>query len=212
MLSLRKNEIMKPTGIITVTLLSTILITSCHWHTPHTVIGSGSVETMEVMVADFTGVSVTGTCDVEIEIGESRSVELSAQSQILDVMTYEVRSGILHIGFRPEYNINTSKDISAQIVIPELDFVAITGAGSFEISGEEQDFLDIYITGTGDVNALDMEVDECNIRIEGAGDCEVNVTESLDVQISGVGNVTYRGQPVLTYDISGVGNVTAISK
>jgi hypothetical protein len=212
MLSLGENKIMKSKIIITVSLFAALFITSCDWHTPHTVVGSGPVETMEVMVADFTGVSVTGTCNVEIEVGEPRSVELSAQSQVLDVMTYEVRSGILHIGFRPEYSINTSKDISAYIVLPELDFIAITGAGSFEIRGEEQDFLDIYITGTGDVNAFDMEVDECNIRIEGAGNCEVNVSSNLDVQISGVGNVTYMGHPSLTSDISGVGNVTAINK
>ena len=201
---------MKAFSILSVLFVAAILFTSCDWHPTHTVIGSGDVESMEVQVADFSGVSVTGTCNVEIRIGETQSVELSAQSQILDVMTYEVKGGILHIGFMPETNVNTSEEISADIVVPSFDFAGITGAGDFDISGAAQPALTIYITGTGDISAFDMEVDDCDIRIEGAGNCEVNVNDNLDIQISGVGNVLYMGTPLITQGISGVGNVTSI--
>jgi hypothetical protein len=122
-----------------------------------------------------------------------------------------VKNGILNIGFRPEYTIHTDKEISADIVVPSLNFVGITGAGDYKILGEKQPALDIYITGTGNIHAFDMEVDDCTIRITGTGDCEVNVNRSLDVQISGVGNIFYMGHPTLTSDISGVGNVTGVS-
>jgi hypothetical protein len=125
-------------------------------------------------------------------------------------MTYEVKGGILHIGFKPDYNVNTSEEISADIVVPSFDFAGITGAGDFDISGAAQPALTIYITGTGDISAFDMEVDDCDIRIEGAGNCEVNVNDNLDIQISGVGNVLYMGSPLITQEISGVGNVTGI--
>ena len=202
---------MKAIRILSVSILAALLFTSCDWHTTHTVVGSGDIESMEVEVPGFSGVSITGTCNVEVRIGESQSVELSAQSQILDVMTYEVRGDILHIGFKPDYNVNTSKEISADIVVPTFDFVSITGAGDFDISGAAQPSLDIYITGSGNVDAFDMEVDDCNIIIEGAGNCEVNVNNNLDVQISGVGNVLYMGSPTITMDVSGVGDVTGIS-
>lgn len=203
---------MKAISIVTFTLMGLLGMTSCYWHSNQTVIGSGDVESMEVEVAAFTGVGVTGECDVEITTGDVQMVELSAQPQILDVMTYEVRNDILHIGFKPHVNVNSRKRISARIVIPEVDYISITGAGNFDLSGTVQSTLDIYITGTGDVDALDMEVADCNIRIEGAGNCKVNVSNSLDVEISGVGNVRYKGSPSLTTDISGVGNVTALSE
>jgi hypothetical protein len=211
MQSLRKKTIMKASKLFFVSIIAATLITSCDWHTTRTVVGSGDVEYMEVQVPEFTGVTVTGTCNVEIRTGEVQSVELSAQSQILDVMTYEVNSGILEISFRPEYTVKTSKKISAYIVVPSFDFAGITGAGDFEISGAAQPALSIYITGTGNVDAFDMEVDDCDIRIEGSGNCEINVNDNLDVQVSGVGNIFYMGHPVITQNISGVGNVTAVS-
>jgi len=202
---------MKTIRIFSLTIITLLFITSCDWYSPQTVVGSGDVESMEVLVPEFTGVSVTGTCNVDIQIGETQYVKLSAQPQVLDVMTYEVRNGILQIGYKPGVTVNSNKDISADIVIPEVSYVAVTGAGDFELSGSEQEILDIDITGTGNVNAFDMEVDECTIRISGAGNCEVNVGNSLDVYVSGVGNIFYKGNPTLSSDISGVGNVTDVN-
>jgi len=203
---------MKTIKILSISTIFVLFITSCDKNGTTTVIGSGDVETMEVSVADFTGVSVTGTCDVDIHIGDIQSVELSAQSQILDVMTYEVEDGILNIGFKRGTTVENSKEISADIVVPALSYIAVTGAGDFKLDGAKQEILDIYITGAGDVHAFNMEVDDCMVRISGVGMCELNVIESLDIQISGVGDIFYIGNPSLTSDISGVGNVTAVDQ
>jgi len=201
---------MKAIQIVCLTLITGLLVPSCDWHGTTTVNGSGDVESMEVSVGEFTGVSVTGECNVDIVIGETQRVELSAQKEILDVMTYQVKNKILQIGFKSGTNVNTSKEISADIVIPEASYVAVTGAGDFHLEGSEQESLHIYITGSGNVSAFDMEVDDCLIQITGSANCEVNVSKSLDIQISGVGNIFYKGSPTLTSDISGVGNVTAV--
>ncbi len=125
-------------------------------------------------------------------------------------MTYEVRDHTLHIGFKPDYTVNTSEEISADITIPSVSYVAITGAGDFELEGAKQEFLDIHITGAGNVSAFDMKVTDCQIKISGTGNCEVNVINSLDVQVSGVGNIFYKGNPTVYTEISGVGNVTGV--
>lgn len=203
---------MKTSAFVTAFLFIAIIFTSCDWNVSRTVIGYGDIESEMIEASDFSGVSVTGTCEVDITIGDSWSVEFHAQPQILEVMTANVRSGILKIGFDPDYNVKTSAEISATIIVPALDFVSITGAGNFNISGEKQSRLDIDITGAGDIDAFDMEVDDCNININGTGNCNVKVNNMLDVHISGVGNVFYMGQPELTTDISGVGNVTATDR
>ncbi len=144
---------MKASRILTLILLPVLALTSCDWNVSRTVIGYGDVETAVIDISDFSGVSVTGTCDVEITTGESFSVEYHAQAQILEVMTAQVKSGVLQISFDPDYNIKTDANVSATIVMPALDFVSITGEGSFDISGEKQSRLDIHITGSGDVDA-----------------------------------------------------------
>ncbi len=196
---------------ISVALISGLLLTGCDWNNMQTVNGTGDVESMTVEVGAFHGVSVTGTCNVEIVIGDTQSLEFYAQSEILDVLRYEVINGMLHIGFKPDYNVNTSKEIRAEIMIPSLNFIGVTGEGNFDLEGAQQELLDIHISGAGDVEAFDLEVKACNIRISGVGDCELNVVNTLDVNISGVGNVRYMGDPEVSTDVSGVGNVTAVS-
>jgi len=201
---------MKKLRNIAIILVAGIITSGCDLN-KQTVIGSGDVEAMEVRLPVFDGVSVTGTCDVEIVIGETQAVEFYAQSEVLDVLKYEVINDMLHIGFKPDYNVNTSKEIRAEITIPSLSFIGVTGEGSFDLEGAQQELLDIQITGAGDVEAFDMEVNICNIYISGVGNCNVNVINTLDVNISGVGNIHYMGDPEISTDVSGVGSVTALT-
>lgn len=198
---------MKNIHKIAIALIAGLLITGCDWNGNTTIHGSGDVESMEVDVAAFEGVTVTGSCNVDIEIGEPQSVEFYAQSEVLDVLTYEVDDGMLEIGFKKGYTVNTSEEIRAEITIPSVNYAGITGAGDFEFSGAQQEVLDIYITGAGNIDAFDMPVNDCTIRITGTGNCEVHVIDHLDVIISGVGNVWYRGNPSVDTDVSGVGNI-----
>jgi hypothetical protein len=191
-------------------ILASALLSSCYFYQPGTVVGTGDVISTEVGVPDFSGVNITGTCDVDIRTGETQQVILRAQSQVLDVMTCEVAGGILEIGFDHGVNVETREEISAEITVRSLNFIGITGAANYIARGERQPYLDIYITGTGDVNTLDLPVNECSIIINGAGNCEVHADSSLEVDISGVGNVFYTGHPALSTDISGVGMVTAL--
>ncbi len=192
---------------IALALLAWILIAGCDGVGNQTIYGSGAVESMEVELPAFEGVSVTGTCNVEIEIGEPQAVEFYAQSEVLEVMTSKVNNGVLEIGFKNGYSVNTSEEIRAEITIPSVNYAGITGAADFEFSGAQQDVLDIYISGAGNVDAYDMPVNECTIRISGTGNCEVHVIDHLDVSISGVGNIWYRGNPTVDTDVSGVGNI-----
>jgi len=194
---------MKNLKNIAFALLTGFVLAGCDSIGNQIINGTGDVESMEVELPAFEGVNVTGTCNVEIQIGEPQSVEFYAQSEVLDVMSYEVSDGILQIGFKPDYTVNTSEEIRAEITIPSVYFAGITGAADFELSGAKQDVLDIYITGTGNVDAFDMVVDDCNIQISGAGNCEVHVID---------GNIRYRGNPTVTTDVSGVGDISPDGK
>ena len=198
---------MKNSIFMAVVFLAGFVLSSCDGVGNTTIIGTGPVVSMEVELSDFEGVSVTGTCNVDIQIGEPQSVEFYAQSEVLDVLTYEVDDGMLEIGFKRGYSVNTDEEIRAEITIPSLNFTGITGTGDYELSGALQDRLDIYITGVGNVDAFDMPVNTCNIRVSGTSNCQVHVNELLDVVISGVANIWYRGNPTLNTDISGIGNV-----
>jgi hypothetical protein len=198
---------MKNSILMLIVLLTGFVLISCEEAGNKTIVGSGPVESMDVEVPSFEGVNVTGTCNVDIQIGEPQSVEFYAQSEVLDVLTYEVDDDILEIGFKRGYSINSSEEIRAEITLTGLQFAGVTGTCDYELSGAQQERLDIYISGVGNVDAYDMPVNTCNIKITGTSNCYVHVNELLDVVISGVGNIWYRGEPSVNTDISGVGNI-----
>lgn len=165
---------------------------------------------MMVEVPGFTGISVIGSCDVDVLIGEPQSLEFFAQQEILDVMTYKVVGGVLQISFDRDVTVKTEKEIRAEITIQEVSNISVTGAGNFLLNGSKQDNLDIFITGVGNIEAYDMIVDECTIHVSGVGDCKVWVNKTLEVYVSGVGNIFYKGNPSLLSEISGTGSVTKV--
>ncbi len=182
-------------------------LASCDVHSTRTVIGYGDPESEEIQVAAFSGVNVTGTFNVDVSIGESQSIVVSAQPQIHEALIYKVSNHVLHLGVKPGFNIHTDEEIKAMIVLPSFDFAGITGKGDFHISGSPQETLNIHISGAGNIEAFDMEVEQCNIHINGVGNCDVNASEFLQVIISGTGLVRYMGNPELESHIQGLGRV-----
>ena len=194
--------------IIGLSLLFTLA--SCDIHSTRTVIGYGDPESEEIEIAAFSGVNVCGTCNVDVSIGKSQSLVVSAQPQIHEALSYKVSSGTLHIGVKPGFNIHTDEEIKATVVVPSFDFAGITGEGHFHISGSAQENLDIHVSGAGNIDAFDMEVSQCNIHVNGVGNCDVNVSEFMQVVISGTGLVRYMGNPELESSIQGLGRVEAM--
>lgn len=193
-----------------VAILLALFLSACD-DDPRVITGTGELEEFEVKALPIHGVAVEGECEVTITIGETQSIILRAQSEILSVMNYPVRDGILEIGFAPDVSIRTDKGIYADIVMPEVDYLAVTGLASYQVSGAAQDDLRIDITGIGNVSAFDLPVLDCEINISGEGDCQVNVSDRLDVEISGVGHVRYMGSPTVSQDVSGVGSVQPVN-
>lgn len=195
---------MKKIQISIVSLLLALLVSSCGLDNDRVVIGTGSIEEMEVVTPDFHGVSVDGTCDVNILIGEKENVIFHAQNEILDVLDYVVKDGILQIGFKPNVSIRDTDEIWADIVVPELSYIAVSGVSDFYLQGAGQDHLMIRINGVGKVDAYDMLVKSCDVRISGTGECKLNVENSLALDVSGVGVITYKGSPSVDSNIKGV--------
>jgi hypothetical protein len=151
---------------------------------------------------------VTGAANITIIKGDTQSVKLRAQQNVLDVMVHNVDNGTLNVGYKNNYSVSTSKGIYVDVVTPnQITDVSITGAGKINISGDKQETFNAIITGAGNIDAYNLEVNNCSIIITGAGSGNVFVDKSLNVTISGAGSVTYKGHPSVSQSISGVGTV-----
>jgi len=82
----------------------------------------------------------------------------------------------------------------------------IDGSGDFDLTGQTETHH-VDINGSGDIHAYGLESRNSTIEIDGSGDCQVHVTENLEVKIPGSGNVYYIGNPSITTNISGSGDI-----
>lgn len=82
----------------------------------------------------------------------------------------------------------------------------ISGSGNITLQGMATTAL-FQISGSGNVAAFTYPVKECEVIVSGSGNCQVAVSDNLDVTISGSGNVFYKGNPFINTVISGSGTL-----
>lgn len=128
-------------------------------------------------------------------------------------------SGVLLVANRP---------LHYHVTVPELDRVAVSGAGKVEASGLTADDLELTASGSADIaigglaaRALNARIsgrgtfrlagraEAVRLRISGSGDVEAGdlASDDAEVRISGQGNVTLRVARALDVRISGLGHV-----
>ena len=174
--------------------------------------GIGDIVTDTLDLSSFQSIKNTGVANIYVTVGDTQSVVLKAQQNIIDVITYEVNSSALEIGIQDNISIRESKGIVFEITIPEIEKIELVGVGDFELSGDSQAELYIFLIGVGTVRAYNLEVDVCHITSTGVGNCQVRVNNTLNVTITGVGSVYYKGNPTISSTITGLGKLVDANK
>ena len=188
--------------------------------------GSGQITTETRQVAGFTKVELSGTGELTIERTGTESLTISAEDNILPLLTSEVSGDALVLGTKPNTEIVPSKPITYSLTVKDLTGLSVSGSGSVRASDLTTDSLTTKISGSGTittsgtVGAHDLDISgsggyraeqlmskTVKARISGSGNASVLVSDTLDVTISGSGTLTYSGDPKVTQEISGSGKL-----
>ena len=96
-------------------------------------------------------------------------------------------------------------DIDAELCVDTL-YTEVAGTGIIIYSG---DAIKHSVINAGDIalNAFSLNTQETVLDIIGVGDCQVTVSDLLDVTISGTGDVYYQGNPQIVSTIVGNGEI-----
>ena len=190
--------------------------------------GSGTIITETRDVSDFDGVIIQGSGVVTIDVTGAASLAITADDNLLPLLTSEVQEQTLELSIEEDTSIDPSEPIryditvptfggisvvgSADVVVTNVDSVsvaiAIAGSGDVVLSGSAGD-LAVDIRGSGNIDAEGLEVRTSGIDIAGSGDVVVNASEELLVTISGSGDVRYLGSPRVEQTVSGSGSVSS---
>jgi hypothetical protein len=203
-------------------LLAVVLLAGCS-----VTRGSGQLSSEPRQVNGFSKVELTGAGELSIEQTGTESLTISAEENLLPMLTSDVSGDTLVLGTQTNAKIVPTKPITYTLTVKDLNGLAvsgsgnvtvtklattafntsISGSGTITINGTAVD-QNLEITGSGRYQAEELASESAKINISGSGVASVRVTDELDVHISGSGTLTYTGDPKdVTQEISGSGKL-----
>ncbi|MBW2412618.1 MAG: DUF2807 domain-containing protein [Deltaproteobacteria bacterium] len=169
--------------------------------------GSGNIITQEREVAEFSKVYLRGSGKVFLTPGETQSLEIKTDDNIMPLIETEVRGKKLTIShgnnrLRPTF-------FEVYITVQKLEGVGISGSG--DIVGNDRfvtDMLYVEISGSGDMD-LEVKTGLLENKISGSGSLQLSGTaEEYTISVSGSGKMNAYGVDArhVSVQVSGSGS------
>lgn len=176
-----------------------------------TIDGSGTIASETRDVEAFDRVVATGSADVVVRLGESPSVVVEADDNLIEFVTTEVRGDELVLGTDTDGRVlSPTATIRFTVTATDLVGVDLDGSGSITVEDVTGDRLDLSVSGSGNVDAV-ADVATLALSIDGSGDVTVAGTaDTLDVSVSGSGAVDAEALAASTGSVDMSGSGTAI--
>lgn len=202
-------------------VLLTMALAAC---TPVT--GSGRIISEDRPVSGFNSIELTGSGDVVITQTGEESLKVSADDNVLPLVTSEVHGQRLLLGLKPHIML-TNATVRYEVTVAALSTLALTGSGNIRLAKLDGKRLDVQFSGSGSIAASgnvqtlaiklsgsgefdgeQLTSQQVEAEVSGSGNVVVNASETLAANISGSGNIEYVGKPQVTSDVSGSGSVS----
>ena len=215
-------------------LLILILVLTCShvfaqpWKT---VRGNGNLKTETRTVADFSSLSSHGPIDVKIAYGNSNTIEIEADENLLPLIKTNVEDGKLIIQPEKNMNLRSGSKMVVRVSMTKIKMLQLSGSGNIDGNGSfsADEKTQIVISGSGNINLSSATFEDLSLGISGSGniivkggssnsvsisvsgsgnvDCSDIVAKNVEVKISGSGNAKVNANKKLVANISGSGNV-----
>lgn len=180
----------------------------------NTVKGNGIPKTVNIEPQPFDSINVSGSIQVDFAIGDTSSVEITADSNLVEFVDLNYFGATLDIGIKNNSSFSTNNPMKVKIVHPhlkEIDIsgssvvevtrlkeagieVDVSGSGKIELRGTA-DNARLEVSGSGKINAVGLEVRRVKAKISGSGSIQANAQDSVSAKVSGSGNITVHGNP-----------------
>ena len=160
------------------------------WISGNSVQGSGKLQKQARDVGSFNGVALNVPGNVELRIGNTDSITIEADDNILPLIDTVVENGTLRI--RPAKRNSNFRQSSLTIVIQarQVERISVGGSGTITATGLRGDRLRFDVGGSGSINARDLDSRMVSVAIGGSGNFTASgKTEQLTASIGGSGNI-----------------------
>lgn len=176
--------------------------------------GSGNIVTEARAVSNFTRVVLAGIGELNITQGDTESLTIEADDNLIPLITTQVQNDTLTIGFdtrQVNISINPTRPIRYTLVVKNLNSLQLSGAGNINAPALKSDSLVLGNSGAGNLNLAQVEAKTLNTTISGAGSVNVaGQVESQDISVTGLGsyNAADLKSNAASVTLSGAGSAT----
>ena len=175
--------------------------------------GSGVIKEESRAAANFSRLVVALPVTVTLSHGATESLSISADDNLLPLMTTRVSGDELIIEGDKSRGFSTKKEIKIRLTVKSLNAINIKGSGDVIGDRLKSDKFDIGIAGSGDVKFKSINADQFRIDIKGSGDVKIDALEgkSVSADIHGSGDIRLPAVQAAQVSISikGSGDVSA---
>ena len=173
--------------------------------------GSGTVVEEWRSVHNFTGTRMGGIGSLHIEQGDSESLRIEAEDNLIPHLQIAVKGNTLEIRTEPGVDLQPTEPVNFYLTVTDLDSIGVSGSGNVEARSLETNSLSVSVSGSGDVEIGSLDASDLSVRISGSGDVTISgEVNEQDVTISGSG--TYKAGELDSSDAnvhaSGSGSAT----
>jgi len=193
---------------------------------------ASNIETQDRKISGFHAVASSGSFDVVLNQGNTESVRVKADADVINEIVTEVRNGVLMIHFSKNThnwgNFWNNRTITIYVVAKDLNSISLSGSGDLKMENEfNTNSLQLRLSGsggfTGKVNVKTLEAsvsgsgnfkisgkaDESTVSIAGSGNFEGNslITKSTAIKVAGSGDASIYASEKIDASVSGSGNV-----
>lgn len=156
--------------------------------------GSGSIKKESRNINGFKSIGTSGSFNVYITPGTSKTIEIEADDNILPYIETELKGDELSIRVKKGYDIKPSQKITVNVSMPEVKSLAASGTGGFYSKGS-------------------LKGEKVELGISGSVNADLDLKASkLEVGVSGSTKITLKGNvSTVEYGISGSASVDALA-
>jgi RNA polymerase sigma factor (sigma-70 family) len=197
-------------------------------HADEKVVGSGKPDTKKFDLADFTSLDVSSAFEVQVTKADKFSVSVSADDNLLGLVKVEKKDATLHVSLAEHKSVQTKNRMRAEISMPVLKGVSLSGACSGTIKGfdSNEDFhakVDGASTLGGTLKTKNMKLEangaskvklqgsakEATLSATGASHLELAdfALDGADVHLSGASHAVVKAASKLDYRLSGASHL-----
>jgi hypothetical protein len=218
------NRLLRPAALLAGTSLLLVACTN-GISIADGVVGSGSNETETRDVEDFDRVEVGGGIVLEVTVGEATSFEITAQPNLLPILSSDVNGGTLRVRGTDSYT--ATETVVVRVSTPELRGLDLSGGSRGSVTGVDAASLEVELTGGSQLTASgaadgldlrvsggsraslsDLEVATASVELSGAGRAELTASERVTGDASGGSALQVAGSAIVEVEASGGSSVT----